>query len=131
MRSRSREKMRFFRALLEGQQHVCPIALLLVYTLRHGLVVGSTIDEVLHIAVTRPDRKVQWVSPKYPVLAAFNIGGASGINITKPAITDQIRQTLNPLGVVSNILCRIHPHALRSRHSSLELGQRGRRTSYK
>lgn len=92
--------------------HVCPIALLLVHSLRHSLVDGSTLEEVLSRAFRRPDRRVVWLFPNRPVLTCF-LRPTSRCDLDRPARADQINQTVQELGLVSGMLTRTSSHALR------------------
>ena len=50
-----------------GTFHLCPMHLLLIHALRHGLVYGSTIQEVMAHTHTHPTRQVQWRHPERAV----------------------------------------------------------------
>lgn len=55
-----------------GQRHACPIHWLLIHCLRYGLVEGpNNIDDLLAYIASRPNRRVVWTQPRYPVLCAF------------------------------------------------------------
>lgn len=51
-----------------NHRHVCRLALLLIHTLRHGLVCGATVDQVLQHAIDPADRKVTQLFPIRSVL---------------------------------------------------------------
>ncbi|KAK9246717.1 hypothetical protein V1506DRAFT_505362 [Lipomyces tetrasporus] len=80
--------------------HMCPIALLLIHALRHGLVLGSTIEQVLEYAANASDAKVVWLFPDRPLFAAFSHKSTSECDLDKAAgndqgfTTDQVRQSL-------------------------------------
>lgn len=93
--------------------HMCPITLLLIHALRHGLVLGSTIEQVLSHAVRAPDSKVIWLFPDHPIVAAFEIKGQRRCVLDKPATVDQLLDSVKQMGIVSNILTRVYTHATR------------------
>ncbi|KAK9239336.1 hypothetical protein V1525DRAFT_417743 [Lipomyces kononenkoae] len=82
--------------------HMCPIALLLIHALRHGLVLGSTIEQVLEYAATASMPKLS---------GSFQI--VRECDLDKPAITGQVQQTIKRMGIISNILSRVCVHGLR------------------
>jgi hypothetical protein len=88
------------------QRHMCPLTWLLVHALRHGLVRGSTIQEVLQHAIDAADSNVIWLYPDRPVLAAFNSKSTRELDLSKPAGTAQVLQSIKQMGIVSNILPR-------------------------
>ena len=92
--------------------HMCPIALLLVHCLRHSLVDGTTLEEVLNGAVQRDDRTIVWRFPERPVLTAFATSPPR-CDLAEAAITGQLAQTLKEMGAVAGMLDRVHGHALR------------------
>lgn len=92
--------------------HMDPIALLLVHVLRHGLVEGSTIQQVLQNAVSSPERRVQWLFPDCPVLPAFS-GHGKYCQLEKAAKVAQLQNTIQQMGIVSNLLSRVTVHSLR------------------
>ena len=95
------------------QHHMCPITLLLVHALRHGLVRGSTVQEVLDHAMDAADSKVVWLYPNRPVLAAFTSKSTRELDLDKPAGIDQTLQSIKQMGIVSNVLSRVYIHATR------------------
>ncbi|CAD6576679.1 MAG: hypothetical protein ASARMPREDX12_007970 [Alectoria sarmentosa] len=50
-------------------QHLCVVSWLLFHALRHGLIEGSDLQDVLSHASQRNDRKVVWSHPDWPVCA--------------------------------------------------------------
>lgn len=92
--------------------HVCPISLLLVHALRHGLVRGSTLQDILTKAAARADRRVVWLFPDRPVLAAFAHSGAH-VCLDRPARVDQLRDSIRTIGLAGGVLDRIYVHATR------------------
>ncbi|KAK9314252.1 hypothetical protein V1522DRAFT_436978 [Lipomyces starkeyi] len=80
--------------------HMCPIALLLILALRHGLVLGTTIEQVLEYAANA-DAKVVWLFPDRPLFAAFSHKSTSECDLDNPAGNHQ------RMGIISNILCRV------------------------
>lgn len=94
-------------------QHMCPLALLLAHALRHGLVHGTTIQEVLQHTAQSPDKKIQWLYPMRPVVALFNRTPTLHIELDHPAGIDQLYQSIMRMGIISNVLTRVYTHALR------------------
>lgn len=95
--------------------HICPIALLLAHALRHSLVTDHMfIQNVLEHAIRRSDRKVVWLFPNPPVLAAFDQRAARYVHIDKPAAIHQTRQTIRMMALVAGMVDRAYTHALRS-----------------
>jgi hypothetical protein len=93
--------------------HMCPVALLIIHALRHGLVHGSTIEEVLQHAADAPNGRVKWLFPNYPIVSAFNNLAKKGCKLDKPAGTSQLLQTIKQMAVVSGILTRVTTHDIR------------------
>ncbi|KAK3701890.1 hypothetical protein LTR37_015201 [Vermiconidia calcicola] len=95
--------------------HVCPITLLLIHALRHDLLEGgTTIQAVLDYANSTPSRRLIWKYPKRPVLAATKIGSqAIRCYLDEPAGGHAARRTLKDMGLISGVLTRMYPHALR------------------
>lgn len=111
---RNKELEYYFDPLNDPKhQHACPITLILVHALRHGLVRGTTIQEVLDHAAHAADRTVQWLFPDRPVVTAFTTRGEKSCQLDKPAGIDQVLQSTKMMGIVANIMTRVHPHALR------------------
>ncbi|KAK9313301.1 hypothetical protein V1524DRAFT_472090 [Lipomyces starkeyi] len=94
-------------------RHMCTVSLLMIHALRHGLVVGSTIQEVLEHASNAADGRVVWTFPDRPVLCAFTKTGVKRCELDKPADTQQLRLSVKQMGIVSNILTRVYTHATR------------------
>ncbi|KAK9362904.1 hypothetical protein V1504DRAFT_446817 [Lipomyces starkeyi] len=92
---------------------MCPIALLLIHALRHGLVLGSTIEQVLEYAANASDAKVVWLFSDRPLFAAFSNKSSSGCDLDNPAGNDQVLQAIKRMAIISNILCRVSVHGLR------------------
>ncbi|KAK9358485.1 hypothetical protein V1504DRAFT_442101 [Lipomyces starkeyi] len=91
-------------------RHMCTVSLLMIHALRHGLVVGSTIQEVLEHASNAADGRVVWTFPDRPVLCAFTKTGVKRCELDKPAATQQLRLSVKQMGIVSNILTRDVAH---------------------
>lgn len=104
--------VRYFRPLDFGSVHVCPVALLLVHALRHGLVHGTTLAQVLDRAAARTDLHVEWKYPERPVLAAF-ARGPFRCELDTPARPSQVNDTIKMMGLVSGMLSRAYGHSLR------------------
>ena len=115
-RQHDTETHRYLTPLTDpNSSHMCPIALLLIHSLRHSLVAGgTTLQNVLDHAFARPDRKIVWLFPKRPILAAIsNIDGPQRCLLDKPASSDQLSATIREMGDTAGMLDRVHPHALR------------------
>ncbi|GAB1741961.1 hypothetical protein NU219Hw_g7361t1 [Hortaea werneckii] len=95
--------------------HACPIRLLLLHCLRHGLVPGTTVDEVLQNAWRRSDRTVVWAFPTRPVLPRYS---KHRCDLNRPAEVRQIRNALAEMGIVSGIVGRLPSHGLRLGHAN-------------
>ncbi|KAK9372787.1 uncharacterized protein V1513DRAFT_466306 [Lipomyces chichibuensis] len=93
-------------------RHMCTVSLLMIHALRHGLVVGSTIQEVLEHASNAADGRVVWTFPDRPVLCAFT-NGVRKCDLDKPADTGQLRLSVKQMEIVSNILTRVYTRATR------------------
>lgn len=102
---------------LQGAQnyHVCPISLLLLHCLRHGLVPGTTVDEVLQNAWRRSDRTVAWQFPTRPVLPRLS---RHRCELDRPARSNHIREALTEMGIVSGIVGRLPSYGLRLGHAN-------------
>jgi len=71
------ETVRYLVPLVEEHnRHMCPISLLLVHSLRHSLVDGTSVRDVLELALKRSDRTIIWLFPESPMLSAFGIAPA-------------------------------------------------------
>lgn len=105
-------QVKYLRPLDMQSIHVCPIALLLIHALRHGLVHGTTIGEVLSRAAARPDLHVEWKYPERPVLASF-AKGPIRCNLDAIAGQEQVCSTVKLMGLVSGMLSRAYTHSLR------------------
>lgn len=101
----------------EKYRHVCPVTWLLIHALRHGLVRGTSIEQVLSDAAARNDRKVVWIHPEWPVCAGFNRLEASQIHLDRPAGAKQLLTSIKRMGLISNILTRVYIHATRGGHA--------------
>ena len=94
--------------------HCDPILLLLIHALHFGLVEGGpSIDRVLDTAMSRNDRTICWVSPKFLVCPAFAMRSSTTIEIEQPARAQQITHTLQSMAVVSGLLTHVTAHSLR------------------
>jgi hypothetical protein len=111
--TRNKSVVKYLRPLDDVQFiHVCPIALLLIHALRHGLVYGTTIEEVLNHTAAQTDLQVKWTRPDLPVLPAFSSDGIR-CELDHVAPTKQLNNTVRDMGVVAGLLSRAHAHALR------------------
>ncbi|KAK5169674.1 uncharacterized protein LTR77_005652 [Saxophila tyrrhenica] len=100
--------------LLESEcHHVCPVTLLLIHALRHGLLDGGdTIQAVLDHASTTPGRRLTWKFPKRPVLVGKAADGWA-CDLDVPVATWRPLQTIKAMGLISGMLTRAYTHALR------------------
>lgn len=97
--------------------HMCPIAWLLVHALRHSLVADETLQGVLDRAFARSDRRIEWLYPNRPVLAAFDQSPAYHVDLDRSATTHQPLETTKQMGVIAGMLDRAYAHALRFGHA--------------
>jgi hypothetical protein len=95
-------------------QQICPITLLLVHAMRHELVRGKSLEEVATIAQQSPSKEVQWLKPDAPVLTAINISPKCSLDLSHPASTRQLNDTLKRMGLVAGLLSRVYTHAIRA-----------------
>lgn len=107
------DTVRYLRPLDDVQYiHVCPIALLMVHTLRNGLVYGNTVEEVLQDAAKQSDKRVRWKYPDRPVLCSIS-SGPHRCDLASVTATHQVMNTVKQMGVISGVLSRIYGHSLR------------------
>ncbi|KAJ5910250.1 hypothetical protein N7504_004893 [Penicillium tannophilum] len=102
----------YLRPLDDADCHACPVTWMLVHALRHGLVLGTTLSDVLKLALLRPDHVIQWTYPSYPVLTAFT-KSSHRCDLAQPARTHQLLYTIKEMGLIAKILGRIYMHATR------------------
>ena len=107
--------VRYLRLLDPKYVHMCPIALLMIHALRHGLVDGTTIQEVLGNAAKEPRRMIIWMFPKYPIVASIRPLPSYRLDLAKPAGILQQTESINQMALVSNFLGRVSVHAIRRR----------------
>ena len=94
--------VKFMRPLSDpGYVHACPLALLIIHALRHGLIDGKSLQQVLNRAAESKDGKIAWTHPEYPVLAELN--GMQGYHLSKAAGTGQLRASIMSLATVGNL----------------------------
>lgn len=105
--------VRYLRPLDADSIHVCPIALLLVHALRHGLVHGTTLEEVLAHTAARPDLHVEWKYPERPVLTAVSRTRPVRCELDSVSEGRQVRTAIKQMGLVSGMLSRVYAHSLR------------------
>ncbi|KAH7398061.1 hypothetical protein BKA64DRAFT_673464 [Cadophora sp. MPI-SDFR-AT-0126] len=91
---------------------LCPVKWLLIHAMRHGLVQGQNLDDIMTRAASRVDKTVVWSHPQYPVLASIKKGGIF-LDLPKPAQSDQLRNTVKYAGLIAGLLALITPHDLR------------------
>ena len=104
-----------FKPLTDPEsRNMCPIALMMVHVLRHGLVEATTLDQLLKAIHETPDLSLRWTFPDYPVLTAMaNADLPFRCLISKPAPATQLLHTIKYMGLLSNILQRTVIHATR------------------
>ncbi|MCJ1260170.1 hypothetical protein MMC22_000029 [Lobaria immixta] len=97
--------------------HVWPLALLMIHALRHGLVEGTTLDQILEQTALAADQKVKWLFSSRPVLTAFLATPSQKdcfeVKLDKPARIGQLQRNLQEIGLVANLLVPTTLHALR------------------
>ena len=93
--------------------HVCPIALLLIHAMRHSLVRGKTINEVLEHTASSRLRQIEWLYPHRPVLGVIRLIPVYHVDLDSPSSTWVVNNWVKKMGLVSNILSRVHIHAAR------------------
>ncbi|KAG4428859.1 hypothetical protein IFR05_015662 [Cadophora sp. M221] len=91
---------------------LCPVKWLLIHALRHGLVQSQSFEDLVYRASRRLDGTVVWTYPEYPVLTSLRKGGVF-LQLSKPALSDQLRNTVKYAGLVAGLLALITPHDLR------------------
>jgi predicted transcriptional regulator len=107
------ETDKYLSPLGHQQSHMCPIAWILVHALRHSLVAGTTLQDVLDHASARSDHQVKWLYPSRPVLAAIALTPSRHVDLEKPADAKQLLNNVKEMGVVSGMLDRAYMHAIR------------------
>lgn len=113
--TRNESVARYLRPLEDDKyRHACPITWLLIHALSHGLVGGTTIEQALTDAAARNDGKFVWLYPQWPVCAAISVANKYKLDLRVPAGNNQASETLSKRALVSNILTRVHMHALRA-----------------
>jgi hypothetical protein len=66
--------------------HMCPISLVFIHALRHGMLDGgNNIQHVLDLAANRSDGRIMWKYPQRPVLCAYHKGAGNKLNLDKQA----------------------------------------------
>jgi len=111
--TRNVEQIYYLSPLVENhQRHVCPITFLLVHALRHSLVEGATLEDILQTAAQRSDRTVRWLFPNRPVLVAFTSRPLRCV-LDQPASYTQLWWTIREMGLIAGMLDRCYAHALR------------------
>jgi len=104
----------YFRTLEDPKENqMCIVSLILIHALRHGMVRGSTIDEVLNNAIRTPDSHIAWLYPHRPLLTAIKAKTMKTVNLDQPANPSQMLRTVKEMGLISNLLSPVTLHALR------------------
>ena len=94
--------------------------LLITHALRHGLMEGSTVTDILTCASARSDRRIILKFLYRLVRPAFRgseDGGTDRCLLDKAALTCQALESLKKMGLISNILTRTYVLALRGGHA--------------
>lgn len=112
------DDIKFFTPLEDLKLNpVDPIKILLPQALRHGLVFGRNIYEVLQHTAARADRTVQWTDGKRPVLAAIGHPTqglrSSFLDWSRPAAAKQILATVRKMGLQAGVLVPLISHDIR------------------
>ncbi|KAK5060113.1 hypothetical protein LTR84_009997 [Exophiala bonariae] len=90
------------------------ILLLMAHSLRHGLFLdGSTLEEVLHAAYLRRDRRLRWKCPTYPLVLAIDGRNWGKLVIQKPATYQQVHSTFEKKGDLAGYLNYLRIHDMR------------------
>jgi hypothetical protein len=91
---------------------VCVIKMLLISAMRLGAIQG-TIEEILAKTAARRDKTLQWADGRgsSPVLCGF--GAAQLVIVDKPAMINQLRDTVHKASLLAGILKPIVPHDMR------------------
>ena len=76
--------MRVTEDLVPGNNATDVVKVLLVYALRHGAVEPTTLEQCLATARSRPDKKITWTHPEYPLCPGWTPGGRT-VEPSKPA----------------------------------------------
>ncbi|KAI9793441.1 MAG: hypothetical protein M1816_000335 [Peltula sp. TS41687] len=116
------ERLECFVSPIDDPCHpyMCLITLLLIHSLRHGLVRGSNITDVLRHASGAPDGKVECLYPHRPILTAFRSDEKAQKNfcaLDARASSSQVADSIKKMGITANILTRVHIHATRLGHA--------------
>ncbi|KAK0125600.1 hypothetical protein ONS96_009435 [Cadophora gregata f. sp. sojae] len=110
-----RKNRKVLLRVLSERQHnfLCPIKMVLVNAMRLGAVQG-TIEQILARTAARNDKTIQWATGRgrSPVLCGFETA-AHLVIIDKPAMVDQVRDTVARAGLLAGILKPIVPHDMR------------------
>ncbi|KAK4506430.1 hypothetical protein PRZ48_000162 [Zasmidium cellare] len=117
MKNRGDEDLTKYLAPLAdpSSHHMCPISLLMVHALRHGMIEGgSCLTDVLRHAFMRPDKRIVWTHPRRPVMPMFSTNdGLIRCLLDKPANTNQLLASVKKMGKASGVLERVYAHAVR------------------
>lgn len=107
------EKLAYLEPLNDvSNSHVCPVSWLLVHVLRHDLVAGRDLQDVLDRAAARDDLTVEFLYPDRPVLTLFGTAPLHCM-LDMPARPDQLLHSIRRMGLVGGMLGRAYTHALR------------------
>ena len=103
----------YFSPLEDSEKHMCIISLILIHALRHGMVRGSTLQEVLDDTIDAPDSTIVWLYPNRPVTAAISSHTMRTMDLEKPAQPSQMLSAIKEMGLISNLLSPVTLHSLR------------------
>lgn len=91
---------------------ICCSTWLLIHSLRHGRVVGCSLQEILDNAGKRSDRTIQWTHPNEPVICRIH-DKTKRLVLGSAANAYQPRRSIRLIGKISGFSQRITFHALR------------------
>jgi hypothetical protein len=103
----------YFRPLEDPKENMGIISLILTHALRHGMVRGSTIQEVPDNAIGAPHSDIIWLYPHRPVVAAIESNKMRTMNLEKTSHPPQLLQTIKNMGLISNLISPVTLHAIR------------------
>lgn len=92
-------------------------ASLLIHSLRHGLVHGTTLAEVLAHADSRSDKSVEWLCPDMPVSATILRIPHPKLSLGIHAPANQTLVTVKRVAMAAGVLHNSTAHGLRRRYA--------------
>jgi hypothetical protein len=103
----------YLSPLEDSERHMCIVSLILIHALRHGMVRGSTIQEVLNDTIDAHDSTIVWLYPDRPVTASISQHTMRTMDLENPAHPCQMLRTIKEMGLISNLLSPVTVHSLR------------------